>query len=115
MNHIEKMAEVIYDNTSWGSKDIDCDITAQAAFDALMDAVPDLVWGGLKSGPYEIEDAMTTPVTDFYLWFGDIGSGEWLDIDATSAVDEELVIRKAKAAANTHHRKQVRKIWETET
>jgi hypothetical protein len=124
MKHIEAMAKEIYAAMSWACANNTGDLApkwvdggnshaqvearccAKAAFDALIDAVPDLVWVDDKNGrivsgryavfAYEHKFLMASN--------GDI-------INPNGACD----IIEATAAANTHHRGEIRKIWEGQT
>lgn len=83
----------------------------EAAFDALMDAVPDLVWHDAVDDPgykyaYGIDDlhygVREVSGRGIYFIHGDVVMSHPQDTDQES-ID----------AVNAHHREQVRKIWTT--
>ena len=83
---------------------------AQASFDALIDAVPDLVWeigscDHLFSGVYEI----TTEGGALYIY--GIEHGCRTEPNPYQVFAEGHTFDGAKTAANAHNREQVRKIW----
>jgi len=99
---------------------------AQAAFDALMDAVPDLVWE-LERGCEYVEKAVTQFGTFFIVddtddftgyfvdlvthkdakWFGSVTA---TSIEVVSCVKDDS-IKPLKAIANAYHRELVSEIW----
>lgn len=99
-DHIEKMRWAIVLNPVM--KPTDGYKAATAAFDALMDAVPDLVWGG---------DFASSPAGRYCIDVGAVHGGHYA-VCGLWASTRRKTRKEAKAAANTHHRAQVRKIWE---
>lgn len=108
-NHIEKMGDQITEGFMLGNEHDDI---AQAAFDALMDAVPDLVWEDsyfLIGWPqkevagfvaYNPGSMISYKVTDRGMW--------WTNGHPDT---QEISLAAAKSAANTHSRAQVAANW----
>ena len=144
MDHIEKMAMAVAwlekcpdDEDGYATKEeywedvhpyakLDMIRAAQAAFDALMDAVPDLEWedgkpdGYIKKaitkfGTYFIHDAeddFSDPSLDLVThkdaeWF-DFVTAKTIEISANTHGDTADSLEKL---ANAHHRKLVSEIW----
>lgn len=103
-DHIEKMAKA--QSVSMGDKTVYFK-DVQAAFDALMDAVPDLVWS--DDGINEVSDSMGLEYT---VGHDDTGSIFWHEDNSDTYEPGFVEIDSAKYAANTHRRAQVCKIWE---
>ena len=122
MNHIDKMSDGIWDAFDEGSFSYNfmaqdaIDVAATHAFNALMDAVPDLVWGE-SSLPYVLSQSQGYEIHakparsrdhispyDVALFFKGGRLSSW-------STARDHLVAELKADANTHHREQVRKIW----
>lgn len=108
LTHIDRMADALCQHDCIS---IDYKKSAHAAFDALMDAVPDLVWdesedGGLSH--YHSSNATPTysiseiPKGNYVIALSDL-EDNWYEL--ARRLDE------AEKVANTHHRAQVVAIW----
>lgn len=116
-NHIEKMAMAIYLKSC--DEDGDDIAKAQAAFDALMDAVPDLVWGEKSSISPEPN---TTDRGGWYICAHRNGRSYRYNYSKNTYSTSELYCNgchisncydenEAINVANTHNREQVRAMW----
>ena len=104
MGHIDKIADSIKDTS--GTR-MPYKAKAQAAFNALIDAVPDLVWTETAHGSHEAigirggYSIIDRGLNDFCLY----GPGKF---EIIGGADFDDLVK----AANKHHRAQVRAIWE---
>ena len=103
MKHIEAMAQAM--NMQSALDEFDLTKQAQAAYDALMDSVPDLVW---EDNTGESEAYFLG--IEYIVAPGDDGFG-WDSRELDSYADGFDSLEAAKAAANTHHKAEVAKIW----
>ena len=112
MKHLNKMATALDQATETALNTHGTFNTvemAKAAFDALMDAVPDLVW--VDHGGTYISDR---PVdTSRYVIRQHPNDSDWAIAPEDSCVFLYFnTLDKAKAWANNHRRAQARDIWE---
>ena len=103
MDHIEKMVTAI---CTCEERCADNETVAQAAFDALMDAVPDLVW--VKSDYFQQYASGSYRVQREY---NRAGRADWAFGVYQTCISRHKTKEAAFDAANAHHRKLAREIW----
>ena len=113
MDHIEKMAEVICRGQF---EQIGYDCAAQTAFDALMDAVPDLVWGNKKTyekgkGGAGFSISAKSLFGTYLINFFEFQDKFLVELALGEIPNTAKNIEDAKAAANARHRELAREIW----